>query len=621
MRRGRDQRHARCGMSGLRDPGINLLARKMSALAGLRSLGHFDLYLLCADQILAGHAEPAAGHLLDSRALILLASCRRKTLVALTALTTVGLAVQTVHGDGQTGMGLLGDGTIGHGTGLEPADDLILTLHLIKGYAALREVKVQETAEITGLLSVHHFRILLEPVIAALPGSCLQHMDRPGIVTVLFSLGPGFMPSQRRKGKVRIQAQRIKRPAVLLVCGLGDIRKSDPSDTAHRTGEIPLDHLSRDTHGFKDLAALIGLDGRDPHLRCDLYDTGQNSLIIIIYCCIVILLQQSVLHQLCDGGVSQIGIHCGSTVTQKSSEMMHLPGFTGFQDDGHGCTFPCQDKVLMHCRNRQQGGKRHMVLIHAAVRKDQDICSLAVSLVHLHEEMVDHPLDGGGFIIQGGHLCYGKAVLLHMLDLQKIQVRQDGIVDLQHMAVLRLLLQEIAILSQIYAAAGNDLLPLRVNGRIGDLGEELLEEIKQGLIFSGQCRDGGIHTHGSDLLDAPLGHAADTVMIILIGITEGLLQACTLLPGVGGNLHIRDLDVMQLQKVGVQPFAVGFLMGIFLLDLLVGIDPAFLCIHQQDLAGVETLLLQDMLLIQGKHAHLRGKDQAPVIHDHITGGS
>ena len=78
---------------------------------------------------------------------------------------------------------------------------------------------------------------------------------------------------------------------------------------------------------------------------------------------------------------------------------------------------------------------------------------------------------------------------------------------------------------------------------------------------------------------------------------------------------------MQLQKVGVQPFAVGFLMGIFPLDLLVGIDPAFLCIHQQDLAGVETLLLQDMLLIQGKHAHLRGKDQAPVIHDNITGGS
>ena len=69
VRRRADQAHAGRGVADLGDPGPDLVAGKLAALAGLGPLGHLDLQLVGIDQVLAGHAEPARGHLLDRAAL------------------------------------------------------------------------------------------------------------------------------------------------------------------------------------------------------------------------------------------------------------------------------------------------------------------------------------------------------------------------------------------------------------------------------------------------------------------------------------------------------------------------------------------------------------------------
>ena len=58
MGRRRDQRHTGRRKSRLSHPGVHFFARKVAALAGLGALGHLDLDLLRAAQILAGDAEP-----------------------------------------------------------------------------------------------------------------------------------------------------------------------------------------------------------------------------------------------------------------------------------------------------------------------------------------------------------------------------------------------------------------------------------------------------------------------------------------------------------------------------------------------------------------------------------
>jgi hypothetical protein len=47
------------------DPGIDLAPGKLAAFARLGALRHLDLQFLGVDQVLAGDAKTAAGHLLD----------------------------------------------------------------------------------------------------------------------------------------------------------------------------------------------------------------------------------------------------------------------------------------------------------------------------------------------------------------------------------------------------------------------------------------------------------------------------------------------------------------------------------------------------------------------------
>ena len=107
MGRRRDQVYAGCGMSGLCDPWIDLLAGQMSALTGFCALGKLDLDLLGTDLVSAGHTETSAGHLLDGRASVMLGTGALQSFIALTAFTAVGLAVEMIHGNGQCLVGFL----------------------------------------------------------------------------------------------------------------------------------------------------------------------------------------------------------------------------------------------------------------------------------------------------------------------------------------------------------------------------------------------------------------------------------------------------------------------------------------------------------------------------------
>jgi hypothetical protein len=65
VRRRRDEPDTGSGVPGARDPRVDLVAGQLPALPGLGTLRHLDLQVVGVDEVLAGHPEPAAGHLLD----------------------------------------------------------------------------------------------------------------------------------------------------------------------------------------------------------------------------------------------------------------------------------------------------------------------------------------------------------------------------------------------------------------------------------------------------------------------------------------------------------------------------------------------------------------------------
>src|SRR5690242_10918536 len=99
MRRRGDEADSRSGMPGLGDPWIDLCARQLPALAGLCALRHLDLQLPRTDEVLAGDAEAARGHLLDGTVLRVSVRQRPVAVRVFAALARVALAADAVHGD------------------------------------------------------------------------------------------------------------------------------------------------------------------------------------------------------------------------------------------------------------------------------------------------------------------------------------------------------------------------------------------------------------------------------------------------------------------------------------------------------------------------------------------
>ena len=79
-----------------------------------------------------------------------------------------------VHGDGHGLMGFLGNGTVGHGTGLESGHDGLYRLYFLDGHALFRIIEVHQSSEVLdGIFVVYHGGVLLEHLVITASGGFL----------------------------------------------------------------------------------------------------------------------------------------------------------------------------------------------------------------------------------------------------------------------------------------------------------------------------------------------------------------------------------------------------------------------------------------------------------------
>src|SRR3569623_1735605 len=83
------------------DDFIDLVAGKLTALAGLRALRHLDLELIGVDEIIHRHAAAAGGHLFDRAAAGIAIGVAPEARFVFPALAGIGTASDAVHRDRQ----------------------------------------------------------------------------------------------------------------------------------------------------------------------------------------------------------------------------------------------------------------------------------------------------------------------------------------------------------------------------------------------------------------------------------------------------------------------------------------------------------------------------------------
>ena len=262
-----------------------------------------------------------------------------------------------------------------------------------------------------------------------------------------------------------------------------------------------------------------------------------------------------------------------------------------------------------------------MVLVHPPVGEDDDIGPLPPGPVHRQGQVLQRPVQGGVLVGEHGHGGHPEAGLIHGLDLHQVGGGEDGVADLQHPAVLRPLLEQVSVVPHVDGGVGDNLLPDGVDGRVGHLGEELLEVVEQGLLPAVQHRQGDVGAHGGGGLRPGAGHGQDGAAHVLIGVAKGLLEAAEPLPAAPLHPPVGDGQIPQVEQAGVQPLAVGLPGGVVLLQLVVADDAALDGVHQQHPPRLEPGLLHNLPGGHVQHPHLGGEDQAAVGCDIVPGGA
>ena len=619
VRRGRDEAHTGGAVAGLGDPRIHFCTGQVAALTGLCALCQFNLNLLCRDEVFARHAEAGGCHLLDLGIALAVVA-----LFGFAALAGVAPAAQAVQCDGDGLMGFTAQCAVAHGRGFEPLDDGRHRLDLFQRDAAVGViVEVQQTAQMHALFAhvVHGAGKVLEGLVVVGEACFLEQVNGLRVEQVLFLAAAEFVRTAVGKLHVDVQTQRVEGRIVLgLDVGL-NVLKVDAAHTADRAGEILVDDLFRDADRLKDLAALVALDGGNAHLGGDLHDAVEDGLVVVVHGGIIILVQQALIDELADGLMGQIRVDGTRAVAQQGGKVVHLVRLGALEDEGQRGALLGADEVLRHRRDGQQTGDGDMVFVDVAVGQDDDVRPVLVGAVHFEEHAVDGLFKAGVLVVVDGNGRDLEAGNVHVFDFQQIGGGQDGVVHLEDLAVLRLVLQQIAVRAHIDAGGGDDLFADSVDGRVGHLCEPLLEVVEQRRVLAAQDRQRRVRAHGARRLCAQTGHRQDEVLDLFVFVAEHLLQTGQLVAGVAGDLDVGNFEVLQLDQIAVDPFTVRLAAGVVFLQLLVVHDFTLHGVHQQHLAGAQTVLALDVGGVAGQDAHLRGEDHPAVLGDVVAAGA
>lgn len=390
VRRRRDEADARGGVPGLRDPGVDLVAGQLAALAGLGALRHLDLDVVRVDQVLAGHAEAAGGDLLDGRA------ARRvvEPVGVLAALAGVGLAAQLVHGDGEGLVRLAGDRAVRHGAGGEALDDVGDGLDLVdvdRLAVALEAEQAAERHQPLGLL-VHPVGVLLEDVVALVAGGVLEAEDRLGVEQVRLALAAPLVLAADLQRTVR--GGDAGGGVALGVAGgdlLGDDVEAGAADLGGGAVEVLRDEVLVQADGLEDLGAPVGGDRRDAHLGHDLQDALAERVDQVPDGLLGLdaLDERTGADQVLDGLHRQVRVDRGGAVADEQRDVVDLADVPGLDQQPHLGALLGADEVVVDGRGEQQRRDRGVLGVGVPVGEDDQAGAVLDGGVDLGADLLD----------------------------------------------------------------------------------------------------------------------------------------------------------------------------------------------------------------------------------------
>ena len=205
---------------------------------------------------------------------------------------------------------------------------------------------------------------------------------------------------------------------------------------------------------------------------------------------------------------------------------------------------------------------------------------------------------------QRAHLEAGQR---HAPHLGELFVGEHRARQLEAAAVAGTRIQQVAFRAQPHVRRGDDLFADAVDGRVGDLREQLLEVVVQHARLLRQRRQRRVVAHGADAFVAVARHRRHENALVFEGVAERHLAL-----GERHRLRQRQLgrrgQILEVHQVLLEPLGVRPLVDDLRLDLLVFDDAAELGVHEEHAARLQPALAHDLLGREFEHAGFGGHD-------------
>ena len=352
----RDEPHTGRRVAGLGDPWVDLGAGQLAALTGLGPLGHLDLQVVGVHQVATGDPESAGGDLLDRRTTVVVRVRGVEALGVLAALAGIGLAAESVHGDRQCRVRLLGDRAVGHRAGGEALDDRRHTLDLVDRERCRARYEIHQGAqrELAARLTVHHRGVLLEDVKALLARGVLEFLDRARVEQVQLAVAAPLVLAA--VGDLdRLADRRMVGATVQREHALGNVLESDTANARVKTREVARQHGLRDSDRLEQLRADVARHRRDTHLGHGLDDALVERLTVLVASLETRELAEfAALDQGVDGFVGEVGAHRRRAKTEQQRHVVDLAHVTRLENQSGAGAQALADESVVDRRGEQQ---------------------------------------------------------------------------------------------------------------------------------------------------------------------------------------------------------------------------------------------------------------------------
>ena len=458
--------------------------------------------------------------------------------------------------------------------------------------------------------------VLLKGVVAVLAAGGLQQVDGLRVDKVILAAERTPLGQTQRRQLLRRGALKDgERGVVALVLLALDVLDTHAAHAAHRAGKVLVDELGGKAHGLEDLRGVVALHRRDAHLGHDGDDACGRCLVVVVDALLGRHVQVAVCRQIADARMRVVRIDAARGVAHQRREVVRGHGVAALHHDVGKGAHAGADQVVMDAAHGEQRRHGHFAR-GSAVAQHHDVHAIADRGLNVLGKLLERGLQRALARIAAVHGTEATSLKAHAVDgadaVELFLVEQRAL-QAHQLAGRTGVLEQVAVVAQVERGRSHHMLAQGVDRRVRDLGEQLIEVVKERARLLGQAGQRRIDAHRSERGLALLGHGAHDLIDIVPVIAElGHAHGGGHLGVLGRRYRGGLVERVDGQRLLGDPIAIGLFLGVTGAQLVVVDHAAAGKVDLEHLARSQAAARQDVLGTHLDGAHLARQHKAAV---------